>query len=114
MLRNHDPRNKPNAMPDALNMTTCIRLFRIVLPGLIGTTGVSAQDVGITVYSTRHKKVISPNIYRRNNTFDKPSSIYRDTGLRFVRMNAGNNATKYNWHRKITSHPDWYNNVYAT
>jgi hypothetical protein len=27
-------------------------------------------------------------------------------------MNAGNNATKYNWRRKITSHPDWYNNVY--
>ena len=34
------------------------------------------------------------------------------TILRFVRMNGGNNATKYNWRKKISSHPDWYNNVY--
>ena len=29
------------------------------------------------------------------------------------RENGGNNATKYNWRRKLSSHPDWYNNVYA-
>ena len=28
-------------------------------------------------------------------------------------MNGGNNATKYNWRKKISSHPDWYNNVYG-
>jgi hypothetical protein len=28
-------------------------------------------------------------------------------------MNGGNNATKYNWRKKISSHPDWYNNVYT-
>ena len=55
-----------------------------------------------------------PYIYGRNNTFDKPASFYKDAGLRFVRMNGGNNATKYNWRKKITSHPDWYNNVYGS
>jgi hypothetical protein len=29
------------------------------------------------------------------------------------RENGGNNATKYNWRRKLSSHPDWYNNVYS-
>ncbi|MFZ1731099.1 MAG: glycoside hydrolase family 44 protein [Bacteroidota bacterium] len=29
-----------------------------------------------------------------------------------LRENGGNNATKYNWRRKLSSHPDWYNNVY--
>ena len=28
------------------------------------------------------------------------------------RESGGNNATKYNWRKKISSHPDWYNNVY--
>jgi hypothetical protein len=34
-------------------------------------------------------------------------------GLRMSRDNGGNNSTKYNWRRKLSSHPDWYNNVYA-
>jgi hypothetical protein len=37
----------------------------------------------------------------------------RDAGLRFARENTGNNASKYNWKKNISSHPDWYNNVYA-
>lgn len=72
-----------------------------------------SQDVTITVNAMQDKRTISPNIYGCNNTFDKPVSFYEDAGLRFVRMNAGNNATKYNWRKKITSHPDWYNNVYG-
>jgi hypothetical protein len=27
-------------------------------------------------------------------------------------MNGGNNASGYNWRKKIAIHPDWYNNVY--
>jgi len=69
-------------------------------------------QVIITVDATQDKRVVSPLIYGRNNTFDKPASFYVDAGLRFARMNAGNNATKYNWRKRITSHPDWYNNVY--
>jgi hypothetical protein len=37
----------------------------------------------------------------------------RDAGVRIVRENGGNNSTKYNWRKKISSHPDWYNNVYG-
>jgi hypothetical protein len=40
-------------------------------------------------------------------------NLYREAGLRFARENGGNNATKYNWRRKLGSHPDWYNNVYG-
>lgn len=71
-----------------------------------------AQNVSITVNAAQGKRAISPYIYGRNNTFDKPASFYKDAGLRFARMNGGNNATKYNWRKKISSHPDWYNNVY--
>jgi hypothetical protein len=38
--------------------------------------------------------------------------LLRESGVRFVRENSGNNATKYNWRRKLSSHSDWYNNVY--
>ncbi len=72
-----------------------------------------SQDITITIDTEEGKRGISPNIYGRNNTFDKPPSFYQDAGLCFVRMNGGNNATKYNWRKKITSHPDWYNNVYG-
>ena len=73
-----------------------------------------AQDINITVNANVDKKIVSPYIYGRNNTFDKPAQFYKDAGLRFARMNGGNNATKYNWRKKLTSHPDWYNNVYDT
>lgn len=65
---------------------------------------------------------VSPYLYGRNNSVsDNPSSPLtasawlklRDAGVTFLRENGGNNATKYNWRRKLSSHPDWYNNVYA-
>jgi len=77
------------------------------------TTTIFAQNVTITVNATVDKKAVSPYIYGRNNTFDQPAQFYKDAGLRFARMNGGNNATKYNWRKKISSHPDWYNNVYG-
>lgn len=84
----------------------------IVLLSCFAITALMAQDVSITVNATANKRKVSPYIYGRNNTFDKPSRFYKDAGLRFSRMNGGNNATKYNWRKKISSHPDWYNNVY--
>jgi hypothetical protein len=74
---------------------------------------VSAQNVTIAIDATQNKRAVSPYIYGRNNSFDKPAQFYKDAGLRFSRMNGGNNATGYNWRKKITVHPDWYNNVYA-
>jgi len=73
------------------------------------------------VNATDGKKAVSPNIYGRNNSFSNSfgtassaSSIilFKEAGLRLARENGGNNATKYNWRKKISSHPDWYNNVY--
>ena len=85
----------------------------LVMVSSLLLTSVHAQDVTITVDARVNKKTISPYIYGKNESFDKPDAFYKDAGLRFARMNAGNNATKYNWRRKISSHPDWYNNVYA-
>ncbi|HEX3025167.1 MAG TPA: glycoside hydrolase family 44 protein [Chitinophagaceae bacterium] len=72
-----------------------------------------AQDVSITINATQNKRLISPYIYGKNDWFDKPAQFYKDAGLRFARVNGGNNATGYNWRKKITVHPDWYNNVYS-
>jgi len=85
----------------------------LVLGSSLLLTSVHAQDVTITVDASVNKKTVSPYIYGKNESFDKPSVFYKDAGLRFVRMNGGNNATKYNWRKKISSHPDWYNNVYS-
>ena len=35
-----------------------------------------------------------------------------DAGIHFLRANNGNNSTRYNRSKKLTVHPDWFNNVY--
>ena len=72
-----------------------------------------AQNVTISVNALQNKRLISPYIYGKNEWFDKPVQFYKDAGLRFARMNGGNNATGYNWRKGISVHPDWYNNVYT-
>ncbi|MEP7110995.1 MAG: glycoside hydrolase family 44, partial [Ferruginibacter sp.] len=71
-----------------------------------------AQNVTISVNATQNKRLISPSIYGRNESFDKSDQFYTDAGLRFVRMGGGNNSSAYNWRAKLAVHPDWYNNVY--
>ena len=89
---------------------------------LIFLTAVCVYGVEITVDASAGRKPISPYIYGKNNSLsDNPSNPisastwekFRQAGLKMFRENGGNNATKYNWHRKLSSHPDWYNNVYA-
>jgi len=84
-------------------------------------SGLSAQNVRVTVDPQSNRKSVSPYIYGRNNSIsDDPSGptssatwqFYKDAGLNFLRENGGNNLSKYNWRLKLTSHPDWYNNVY--
>lgn len=82
--------------------------------GAILAGSVTAQDVTITVNANQDKKLISPNIYGRNEGFDKPVQFYKDAGVRFVRIGGGNNMSAYNWRLKMTVHPDWFNNVYGT
>ena len=82
---------------------------------------INASSVEITVDAASGRRPVSPCLYGRNNNLSddpgKPLSkaqwqLYRDAGIRLFRDNGGNNSTKYNWRLKLTSHPDWYNNVY--
>lgn len=82
---------------------------------------IFAQDVTIKVNAGATLYEVSPYIYGKNNCFSDQSATaasasevtrYKDAGLRFVRENSGNNATKHNWRTNLESHPDWYNNVY--
>lgn len=80
-------------------------------------------QVSIAIDPTRDVKTISPNIYGRNNNIPKASyqapltaaELVRlqESGLQFFREGGGNNSTKYNWKKRLSSHPDWYNNVYT-
>jgi len=81
-----------------------------------------AQNITIQVNAGEGRLPVSPFIYGRNNNFSDDSehptlpadiTLYKEAGLRFARENGGNNATKYNWRKKLSSHPDWYNNVYG-
>lgn len=75
---------------------------------------LQAQEVTVTVNAGLNKKAVSPYIYGRNESFDKPVQFYKDAGLRFARIGGGNNMSGYNWRLKLTVHPDWFNNVYGT
>ena len=82
---------------------------------------LNAQNVQVTVKIFDNRKPVSPYIYGRNNSIADfignpvPANtwqLYKDAGLNFFRENGGNNLTKHNWRLNISSHPDWYNNVY--
>lgn len=100
-----------------MSKSLLLTLFSMVLLSWQGL----AQDVTISINADAEQKPVSPYLYGRNNNFSNvfgtPTTaneiqLYKAAGLRFARENNGNNATKYNWKRKISSHPDWYNNVY--
>lgn len=97
------------------------KIYAFIIPICI-THFSLAQTVTISVDANVGRKEISPFIYGKNNNIsDNPNSpntaaewqFMKDAGLRFTRENGGNNGTKYNWCKKLSSHPDWYNNVYA-
>jgi len=74
-----------------------------------------AGAVTISVDAKAGHKPISPNIYGRNNVLklsETDAAKMREAGVKILRENGGNNSTKYNWQLDISSHPDWYNNVY--
>jgi hypothetical protein len=89
---------------------------------LLGAVVLYAQPISISVDVLQNRKTVSPYIFGKNNSLsDDPSSPLsvsewqrlRDAGIMLFRENSGNNATKYNWRLKLTSAPDWYNNVYG-
>lgn len=89
---------------------------------LLGGPPVAGQ-IQVTVDATVDVKPISPYLYGRNNSFSSTDPNWtlpgqdlvrlRDAGVTFFRESGGNNSSKYNWRRKLSSHPDWYNNVYV-
>ena len=88
---------------------------------LFSSAASFSQDVVVTVNATDGKKAVSPYIYGRNGSFSNSFgttasaadiALVKEAGVNLTRENGGNNATKYNWRKKISSHPDWYNNVY--
>jgi hypothetical protein len=96
----------------------------IILPFVIFniTISFSQTPVRVDIDLTKPVKPVSPLIYGKNNvlpsTFLNSKDIAeilkaKEAGVRFVRQGGGNNSTKYNWRLKLSSHPDWYNNVYA-
>lgn len=96
-------------------------IFISLLLLLFSYTAAFAQDVVVSVNAANGRKTVSPYIYGRNGSFSNSFgtaasasdiALVKEAGLRLTRENGGNNATKYNWRKKISSHPDWYNNVY--
>ncbi len=82
----------------------------------------SIGQVNVSIDPTKSVKNISPAIFGRNNSLpkDNPQALnasdyvrLRESGVQFLREGGGNNATKYNWRNRLSSHPDWYNNVYS-
>ena len=80
--------------------------------------GQNAQ-INLTVYPKDVIKEISPYIYGKNGGIPQGNTDadwrrVESAGITMYREHGGNNCTKYNWKKKITSHPNWYYNVYGT
>jgi hypothetical protein len=102
-------------------MQPTMKRFLIVIIAVMLSLVSFSQTVNIAVDASQNRKPVSPSIYGKNNSLsDDPGSPLsnaewqrlKDAGIRIFRENSGNNATKYNWRLKLTSAPDWYNNVY--
>ncbi|HEX3020452.1 MAG TPA: glycoside hydrolase family 44 protein [Chitinispirillaceae bacterium] len=91
---------------------------------LITALSLHIDAVEIIVDANSGRKPVSPWIYGQNNAdifvqnkntvSAEKCQLLKEAGVRMFRLNGGNNLTKYNWRKKLGSHPDWYNNVYAT
>lgn len=109
-------------------MGWCIKWGLGMLAAVMSLPAISLAAIEVRVNSKAGIQKISPYIFGKNisglndaETSDpakiaaEDSTIKRmnEIGFRFFRANNGNNATRYNWRKKLTVHPDWYNNVYA-
>lgn len=109
-------------------MGWCIKWGLGMLAAVMSLPAISLAAIEVRVNSKAGIQKISPYIFGKNisglndaETSDpakiaaEDSTVKRmnEIGFRFFRANNGNNATRYNWRKKLTVHPDWYNNVYA-
>ncbi|MCQ2608580.1 MAG: glycosyl hydrolase family 8 [Bacteroidales bacterium] len=74
-----------------------------------------STEVTVLIDANKDNKAISPYLYAMNGMLNKEDDKVRavEAGIRLTRENSGNNSTCYNWRLKLTTHPDWYNNVEA-
>ena len=102
----------------------------VAMLAFIGMSTDAVASVSVSVDASSGVMPVSPYLYGRNiycnedrgdinDVTDTLSAkelgnleTYRQAGIRYLRMNNGNNATKHNWRKNLTSHPDFYNNVY--
>jgi hypothetical protein len=100
------------------------KTFLAIVALILALNQPASSQVTIDINTLAPKKYISPYIYGKNNSLSdkvfggdpltaQEWQYLRDLGIKMFRENGGNNASKYNWRRKLSSHPDWYNNVYA-
>lgn len=99
-----------------------INSFFLKFIPLLLTFYFPSSAITIQVDASAQKHRISPLIYGKNHGIsDDPSNptsdsiikLYKDCGVKIIRLGGGNNQTKYNWRAKLSSHPDWFNNVYS-
>lgn len=89
----------------------------------------ATAQITISVDASSEKTPVSPYLYGRNlyagyngDLLDGSDTLtatelanietYKQAGVRYLRMNQGNNGTKHNWRKNLSSHPDYFNNVY--
>lgn len=101
------------------------RVFKNAVAIALAASFITYAAIDVTVETQKGVMKISSYLYGRNidkiggSTLELDSteeafiSQAREAGVRFLRANYGNNATRYNWRKKMTVHPDWYNNVYS-
>ena len=98
-----------------------MKIISLILMVFLIIQVANPQNATIEINVLENRKPISPYIYGRNNSLSDQNTrplqasqweLFRDAGVHIFRENGGNNATKYNWRLKLSSHPDWYNNVY--
>ena len=101
------------------------RVFKNAAAIVLAASFVTYAAIDVTVETQKGVMKISPYLYGRNidkisggsaeldSTEEAFINQAREAGVRFMRANNGNNATRYNWRKKMTVHPDWFNNVYS-
>ncbi len=95
-------------------LTTALLALLLTTPGY--------PEVQVTIDAAKGRKWISPFIYgkqvasraneHRGGKLNEDIQFIKDSGLRLTRESWGNNCTKYNWKKRLTSAPNWFNNVY--
>jgi len=92
--------------------TDAMAAVSVSVDGSSGVMPVSPYLYGRNIYCNGNSGDINDVATTLTEKEETNLETYRQAGIRYLRMNNGNNATKHNWRKNLTSHPDYYNNVY--